>query len=820
MSAQRLHSKFDGGNDLILEVDNQGNLPAEFNADNHKVNTSQRKRSRKRSRGKSQDQQQNPIEVDKKKLEPSEIIQTETKEISKQNGHLKLQNDNNNNNNNKITYNNISKNLRDSRGNSNKLKKPKNFKPKTVDFFSDDEDSNLKDTKGNYIDLKSKAENLLKIRKSLPVYKAKDEIVSRLLKNRVTILIGETGSGKSTQIPQFLLPSNNKCIAVTQPRRVAAINLATRVAEEAGSYLGDKVGYSVRFDNKSTHNTKLKYLTDGMLLREIIIQTNLPQYSTIIIDEAHERTVLTDLLMGFLKELLERRSDLNLIIMSATLDAEKFSKFYNNAEILFVEGKNFKVDRYYLNSSADDIVDTCLKSIIQINNGEQEGDILVFLPGQEEIDKSVGLLERIAPDLPKEAPLIVPLPLYASLSPADQAKVFLPLKARRRKVILATNIAETSVTVPGVRYVIDSGLRKVKVWRHQLGLSTLLTAPISKAAAMQRSGRAGREREGKVFRLYTEDDYLKLPNQTEPEISRSNVISPVLMLKKLGIDDILNWSWLEHPGEDSLISSLTQLYQLKALNDSGTITKLGDDMAILPLEPQLSAILIKAHEFGCLEHVIDIVSCLSVDNLILNPQSDIRDEVNEKRRNLCILGSKHGDLIMLKELFDYYLQFNQISDSKSERAQWCKELALSNRGFKNVFKVRNQIRQYMVTLTKDKHLFEKIEQSDDNDDDDDKINYSKPMDIPSILKSFLSGFISNTAIGMPDRSYRTTTTGQLISVHPSSLIFGEKKDAIMYTDYVYTTKGYARNVSVIELSWLQEMGSHILAPGKVNAVAE
>jgi ATP-dependent RNA helicase DHR2 len=666
--------------------------------------------------------------------------------------------------------------------------------PKTVTFFSDDEEERDKKSL-SHEQLKMKARELLDVRRTLPIYKAKDELITRLLKNRVTVLIGETGSGKSTQIPQFLMPSNKKSIAVTQPRRVAAINLASRVAEEVGTSLGDKVGYSVRFDHKAQNNTKIKYLTDGMLLREIMLSGSLTEYSTVIIDEAHERTVLTDLLMGFLKELLKKRTDLNVIIMSATLDAERFANFYGGAEILYVEGRMYEVDRLYLDKPVDDVVDSTVKTIIQINNGELEGDILVFLPGQEEIDKCVSLLERLSPELPKEAPLIVPLPLYASLPPADQAKVFMAMKPRRRKVILATNIAETSVTVPGVRYVVDTGLRKVKVWRHQLGLSTLLTAPVSKASATQRAGRAGREREGKAFRLYTESDFTKLPTQTEPEISRSNVTSPVLMLKRAGVNDILNWPWLENPGQDSLISALTQLYHLRALDDQGKITELGVQMAILPLEPQLSAILLTAHKSDCLSAAIDIVSCLSVDNLILNPPSEIRDDVNEKRRNLCILGARYGDLLMIKELLDFYLQF----DNSQERKQWCKELALSHRGFKNVLKVRNQIRQYMISLTKDKQLFG---QEDD----------TKPLDIPSVLKCFLSGYVSNTAIGMPDRSYRTTTSGQLISVHPSSLMFGKKIDAIMYTDYVYTTKGYARNVTAIELSWLQEVGAHVLAP--------
>lgn len=408
----------------------------------------------------------------------------------------------------------------------------KGKKPKVVEYFSDDEQSApAKPTES----IKTRAKRLLEIRKTLPVYKVKDRLMSQIRNAKVCVLIGETGSGKSTQIPQFLMESSDKAIAVTQPRRVAAINLATRVAEEYGCPCGTQVGYSVRFQNKSSKNTKLKYLTDGMLLREMMINPELPQYSTIVLDEAHERTILTDLLMGFLKELSAKR-DLRIIIMSATLDAEKFSHFFNNAPILFVEGKMFPVQRFYLPAPVDDIVDTIVKTCVQLNVSEPEGDILCFLPGQEEIDKAVSLLNRLAPDLPRESPLIVALPLYAALPSQRQVEIFQPVKRHQRKVILATNIAETSLTVPGIRYVVDSGLRKVKVWRHQLGLSTLLTAPVSKASATQRTGRAGREASGKSFRLYTEKDYASLPEQTEPEIVRSDVISPVLMLKKLGVD--------------------------------------------------------------------------------------------------------------------------------------------------------------------------------------------------------------------------------------------------------------------------------------------
>lgn len=690
--------------------------------------------------------------------------------------------------------------------------------------------------------LKETARKLLAIRKTLPVHQNKDEIMKYLTENQVTVLIGETGSGKSTQIPQFLLNyfQENKIrgsIAVTQPRRVAAINLATRVASEYGCNIGSYVGYSVRFDNTTSPNTRLKYLTDGMLLRELMMNPTLKEYNTIIIDEAHERTVLTDLILGFLKSLINKsRPDLKIIVMSATLQAEKFSQFFDNAPILFVEGRKFNVTQYYLKTPSDDIVDSVIRSCVHINQGEQLGDILCFLPGQEEIDKAVTILNKISETIRKETsvPLMVAYPLYAALPPAKQALVFNPVKGFKRKVIFSTNIAETSVTISGIKFVVDSGLRKVKVWRHQLGLATLLTVPISKASAMQRSGRAGRESEGKCFRLYRTNDYKKLPEQTEPEIARSDVTSPILMLKKYGVQDIIRWTWFENPGKEAIIMGLQELYQLGALDDFGKITKRGEQMSLLPIQPHLSSVLIRASECDCLSEVIDIVSCLSVENLLLNPQPEERDEVNEKRLLLCNSGRHYGDLIMLKELFDiYFYDLGKDVTSSVERQDWCKELCLSYRGFKNVVKIREQLRTYCKWLfdsnsrtnSKTKKFNININKGDGQEDDFYNTSFltqrfGEDKDkIESILKCFLTGFTKNTAIGMPDRSYRTVTTGETVSVHPSSLLFLNKScPAIMYTEYVFTTKGYARNVSRIELSWLQEVVTNVHAVGKEKAV--
>lgn len=676
-------------------------------------------------------------------------------------------------------------------------------------------------------DLQLQSQQLLPGRKALPVYQNKDEIMSYIAQNQVTVLIGETGSGKSTQIPQFImscLDSNKKKkIAVTQPRRVAAISLATRVAMEYGCNVGDDVGYNVRFDNRSNDKkTKLKYLTDGMLLRELMLDKNLSQYEYIIIDEAHERTILTDLILGFLKELISpdkngaRSADLKIVVMSATLQAEKFSEFFNNAPILFVKGRTYPVENFYLttkdSTTQTDVVESMIRSIVQINSSEPfGGDILCFLPGQEEIDKAVTILSKIAPvlknsylstDVKQKVPELVPLPLYAALPPNKQLFVFNRLNPKKfqRKVVLSTNIAETSVTIPGVKYVIDSGLRKVKVWRHELGLSTLLTVPVSQASCSQRSGRAGREFPGKCYRLFKESDFKKLPPQSEPEIVRCDVANPILMLKKIGVDDILNWSWLENPGKNSIVMGLQELYTLNALDDNGKITGKGEKMALLPLAPHLSNVLLQAIDNNCIEPVLDIVSCLSVENLLLNPLPEKRDEVNEKRFSLCTNGSKYGDLIMMKELYDMYLSLS----SAAEKQNWCQELCVSYRGFKNVLKIKEQLKQYVKKIQGTGAS--NLSMDDDNDEMSGASSKTSSLDISSVLKCFLHGFVKNTAIGMPDRSYRTTTTGEVISVHPSSLLFLNKTcPAILYTEYVFTTKGYARNVSRVELQWLQEV---------------
>ncbi|KAG5372845.1 putative ATP-dependent RNA helicase DHR2 [Yarrowia sp. C11] len=681
--------------------------------------------------------------------------------------------------------------------NKNSKKKSKNASKngtngsaKIVNFYSDSDESDSDDSApASFGDRKKLAAKLLVTRKTLQIYKSRHELMEHVLSNKVTVLIGETGSGKSTQLPQFLLESSpDEKIAITQPRRVAAISLAKRVSEEYGCTLGKEVGYTVRFQNSSGPSTKIKYLTDGMLLRELMLDNDLNKYSTIILDEAHERTVLTDLLLGFLKNLVQKRDNLRVVVMSATLDAERFANFFDGCPILLVEGKQYPVERFYLPSGADDIVDTVCQSVVQLNSSELSGDILVFLAGQEEIDKCVDVINEVADKVSKKVPLMIPLPLYASLSPVKQQAVFKPVKSNQRKVIFSTNIAETSLTISGVRYVLDTGLRKVKVWKPELGLDTLLTTPISQSSAQQRMGRAGREAPGKCFRLLPESDYANLAPQTEPEILRCDVASALLMLKKAGVDKVHRFPWIQKPSKQAISSALLKLYALKALDDDGKITDLGHKMAVLPVTPHLAGVLIHGCQSGVAQSVIDIVACLSVENLLMNPHAEVRDEVNEKRRNLFPQALKHGDLALLHGLIRMYMS---MKDSK-DRTLLCKEIAVNQKSLKNVLQIRQQLRGYL----------EKV--CDLSEADDDKADFS------TIIKIFLAGFINNTALGSSDRQYRTVNGGHKIAIHPSSMMFGKKIDAIMYVEYVFTTKGYARTVSPIDLAWLQEIAPHFL----------
>eukprot|EP01119_Soliformovum_irregulare_P005784 TRINITY_DN1752_c0_g2_i1.p1 TRINITY_DN1752_c0_g2~~TRINITY_DN1752_c0_g2_i1.p1 ORF type:complete len:419 (-),score=110.75 TRINITY_DN1752_c0_g2_i1:916-2172(-) len=384
---------------------------------------------------------------------------------------------------------------------------------------------------------------ILEKRKQLPVWEQKDDFLRLVRNNQVIVLVGETGSGKTTQIPQFMISEvrGKQQIGCTQPRRVAAMSVSKRVADEMDVPLGEEVGYSIRFEDVSGPKTILKYLTDGMLLREAMNDPLLERYGVLILDEAHERTLSTDVLFGLLKEVLKKRPDMKLIVMSATLEAEKFQEYFDNAPLMKVPGRMHTVEIFYTPEAERDYLEAAIRTTLQIHSCEPPGDILVFLTGEEEIEDACRRIAREAEKLVEEAGPLIALPLYSTLPSHLQQKIFEPAPPARRqggppgrKVVVSTNIAETSLTIDGIVYVIDPGFAKQKVYNPRIRVESLLVSPISQASAQQRSGRAGRTRPGKCFRLYTEKAFKKeLIPQTYPEILRSNLGSVVLQLKKI-----------------------------------------------------------------------------------------------------------------------------------------------------------------------------------------------------------------------------------------------------------------------------------------------
>jgi HrpA-like RNA helicase len=681
---------------------------------------------------------------------------------------------------------------------SEKVKEPEQ-KKRIVNFQEDKEGfSSARITNGTHHVRQSHTtrQKLAEDRGRLPIAQHADQLREKVRENSCLVLLGETGSGKSTQLPQFLLDDVPEgCIAVTQPRRVAAINLAKRVAEERDCRLGREVGYAIRFDDQSSKHTRIKYLTDGMLLIELMNDPLLSRYSVIILDEAHERTLLTDLLLGFMKLLLKRRMGFKVVVMSATLDAERFSAFFDDAEIVTIEGRTFPVELYYTKTSQQDYLDAILRTVFQIHMGQPSGDLLVFLTGSDEIENLATLIRDYAEQLSRDVPRMLVLPLYASLPQDQQARVFAGKPKNTRKIILSTNLAETSVTVPGVRYVIDSGLQKVKSFNSKLGFESLEVSPVSRSSAEQRTGRAGREAPGKCWRLYTETTFKTLDQTASPEIARVSLASAVLALKTRGVDDVLGFPYIDPPARDALVRALEELYALGALDDGGRITPVGKHMSTLPLSPALARVLIAAGEQAAVHEVIDIVACLSVDGLFVDRASEREDIAAARAR----LASTEGDHLTLLNVVRQYLD---VLNSQAEQdgpesvSTWCKQMYLDQRALRTILDIRKQLLQHAARAG--------LVGADPYPS-----STRNELDLPErILRSILIGFVTHTAFLSPDGSYRTTNGNTAVAIHPSSTLYGKKHEAIVYHESVFTTRLWVRGVSRIETTWLRETAPH------------
>ncbi|XP_048137807.1 probable pre-mRNA-splicing factor ATP-dependent RNA helicase DEAH4 isoform X3 [Rhodamnia argentea] len=534
----------------------------------------------------------------------------------------------------------------------------------------------------------------------LPILQFEEKIAETVEKNPVVVIIGETGSGKSTQLSQILHRrgyTKSGIVGVTQPRRVAAVSVARRVAQELGVKLGEEVGYAIRFEDRTSERTRIKYLTDGVLLRESLSNPEFNEYSVIILDEAHERSLNTDILLGLMKRLVKiRSSNLRILITSATLDGNKVSKFFSDCPVLNVPGKLYPVEIVYSRERPTSYLESSLRTALKIHVQEPEGDVLIFMTGQDDIDKLVSKLEDEVRSLEEGSCMdAIVLPLHGSLPPESQVRVFTPPPPNCRRFIVATNIAETSLTVDGVVYVIDSGYVKQRGYNPSTGMYSLDVVQVSKVQADQRAGRAGRTRPGKCYRLYPSIVYQdELPDVTVPEIQRSSLAGSVLYLKSLDLSDIdiLRFDFLDSPSHDSLEDALKQLYLIDAIDEDGSITSIGRTMAELPLEPSLSRTLMEANEYGCLPQALTIAAVLSAETSLLPGRSK---GTEKKRRHGPDLpdGSGLGDHIQLLQIYEEW-------DRNDYDIGWCKENNLQVRGMLFVKDVRKQLCQIMQKTVK------------------------------------------------------------------------------------------------------------------------
>lgn len=648
-------------------------------------------------------------------------------------------------------------------------------------------------------DFTTKYFDILKTRRDLPVHAQREEFLKIFHSTQIMVFVGETGSGKTTQIPQFVLYDEmphltGKQVACTQPRRVAAMSVAARVADEMDVELGEEVGYNIRFENNSGSKTILKYMTDGMLLREAIEDHDLTRYSCIILDEAHERTLATDILMGLLKQVSVRRPDLKIIIMSATLDAEKFQNYFNNAPLLAVPGRTHPVEIYYTPEFQRDYLDAAIRTVLQIHATEGEGDILLFLTGEEEIEDACRKISLEGDELVREqncGPLKV-YPLYGSLPPHQQQKIFEPAPTNPnpngrpgRKVIISTNIAETSLTIDGIVYVVDPGFSKQKVYNPRVRVESLLVSPISKASAQQRAGRAGRTRPGKCFRLYTEEAFKKeLIEQSYPEILRSNLSSTVLELKKLGIDDLVHFDFMDPPAPETMMRALEELNYLQCLSDEGDLTALGRLASQFPLDPMLAVMLIGSPAYSCSEEILTIVAMLSVPNVFVRPAL-ARKRADEAKLSFAQADGDHLTLINVYEAF--------ISPEASEIGthKWCRDNFLSYRSLTSAKNVRNQLQRLMQKY--DLQLISQYNQVSE-------FEYWE-----NVKKALVAGFFMQVAKKkLGNKGYLTVKDNQDVLIHPSTVL-SKEGEWLIYNEFVLTSKNYIRTVTVVKPEWLVEI---------------
>ncbi|XBW38558.1 hypothetical protein QEN19_004146 [Hanseniaspora menglaensis] len=656
---------------------------------------------------------------------------------------------------------------------------------------------------------------MIEVQESLPIFKFKKQIIDLVSANQISIIIGETGSGKTTQLCQYLhenFPANK--MIITQPRRVAAISVSKRVGEEQNDNK-NLVGYKVRFEESLTKNTKILFMTDGILIREFLNDPLLTKYDFVIIDEAHERSLNCDIILGILKKICEIRIDLKVVIMSATLDSDMFSKFFSGCPVMKIPGKTFPVEVNYLESPTYDYLNLTIDKAVDIHLNESlDGDVLIFLTGAEEIEKCVEMITQKLDDLkdfldendPKRELFV--LPIYSSMSQHLQDKIFLETECR--KIIVSTNIAETSLTIPNIKYVVDCGYTKINVYNPFLKIDQLKVVPVSKQQADQRLGRAGRVKPGKCFRLFTEKTYdNELLSSSVPEIQRVNLCNVVLQLKMilnkfkaLNVDidqSVIKFPFIEPPSLIQFRNALEQLFYLNAIEDDGkegSLSVLGEKMVQFPLDPYLSKTVLESVNLNCSKQVLIIISFLNLGNSLFEMIKTDKEKANFNK----IFNKFFKDPDYNSDLLNYLKIYDQMEKSKAQGfTRWCESCYINTKNMMKMLDILNQLIQIMESLG------QKI--------------ISNELHKENIIKAFIKSFKVNIVVkkdaNIYENMYNIERNKQKkkdndkeeseIFIHPTSSLFRESiknGSYLMYTSLIMTKKNYMNCLSLLKPEWL------------------
>jgi ATP-dependent RNA helicase DDX35 len=571
-----------------------------------------------------------------------------------------------------------------------------------------------------------------------------------------------------------------------------------------GCKLGQEVGYSIRFEDVTSASTRIKFLTDGLLLREALVDPLLSRYSVIMVDEAHERSLSTDILLGVLKKIRNRRPELRIIVSSATIQAEDFLAFFNDGNnvrgtdaegktgrIVSLEGRMYPVDILYAEAPVEDYVEKAIQTVFDIHTKEQDGDILVFLTGREEIDTAVQAISERSAQLHPRAQSMMPLPLYAGLSTEQQMYVFEPAPENTRKVIFSTNIAEASVTIDGIVYVIDSGFVKLRAFNPITGIEALTATAISKASATQRAGRAGRTKSGKCFRLYNEASYQSLEEASIPEIQRSNLAPVVLQLKALGIDNIARFDFITSPPAELLTRALELLYSLGAVDDYAKLTKpLGVRMAELAVEPMMAKTLLSAPSFGCLSEILTIAAMTSLGGAVWFHHDGDKKSMETSRRKFA---AEEGDHLTLLNAYQAF-----VTKGRRE-SKFCRDNHLNFKSMTRAVSIRSQLKRYLERFGIN------VDETLSNNANKQPLAIEGPDKGEQIRRCLTAGFFAHAAKMQPDGTFRNVAGGTILHAHPSSLMFNRKADWVIFHEVMETgNKIFIRDITKIEKGWLLE----------------